>query len=75
MLPFLSLLYLYFGQEGVAHNFLRKFILQRYFNPVWVYAKNKNAFWVYSLPATTRVTKTCKANGTMTSKDIILTGV
>jgi hypothetical protein len=41
---------------------------------VWIYAKKKNVFWVYSLPSTTRVSKNCKVNGTTTSKDLILTG-
>jgi hypothetical protein len=58
----------------VAHDFCRKVILRENFKPVWIYAKNKNAFWVYSLPSTTRVTKNCKVNGTTMSKDFILTG-
>jgi hypothetical protein len=65
---------LYFGQSKVAYTFCRKFILQENFKPVWIYANNKNAFWVYSLPAPTRVTKTCKVNGTTRSKDMMLAG-
>jgi hypothetical protein len=65
---------LYFGQINVAYTLCRKLILQENFKPVWIYAKNKNAFWVYSLPAPTRVTKTCKVNGTTKSNDMMLTG-
>jgi hypothetical protein len=65
---------LYFGHSKVAYILCRKLILQENFKPVWIYAKNKNAFWVYSLPAPTRVTKTCKVNGTTRSNDIMLTG-
>jgi hypothetical protein len=51
---------LYFGQDKVVHDFCRKLILQENFKPLWIYARNKNASWVYSLPSTTRVTKNCK---------------
>jgi hypothetical protein len=65
---------LYFGQEGIVHNFCKKLILQKNFKPIWIYAKNKNSFWIYSLPTTTHLTKTCKINGTSTTKDLVLTG-
>ncbi|KDR16988.1 hypothetical protein L798_09317 [Zootermopsis nevadensis] len=65
---------LYFGQDEVAHDFCRKLILRPNFKPVWIYAKGKMPFWVYSLPTSTRVTKTCKVNGTNYSKDMILNG-
>jgi hypothetical protein len=35
---------IYFGQEGIVHNFCKKLILQKNFKPVWIYAKNKKFF-------------------------------
>jgi hypothetical protein len=55
---------LYFGQAEFAHQNCRKFILQENFNPVWLHVKGIHPFWIYSLPSTIVVTKSCKINGT-----------
>jgi hypothetical protein len=65
---------LYFGQINYVHEFCRKFILGTYFNPVWLHVKSHYPFWVYSLPSSIMVTKTCKPNGTTTSTSIELMG-
>jgi hypothetical protein len=55
---------LYFGQAEFVHQNCRKFILQKNFTPVWLHVKGIYPFWIYSLPSTIVVTKSCKINGT-----------
>jgi hypothetical protein len=43
---------------------LSEIFLKENFNPVWLHAKGIYPFWIYSLPSTIVVTKSCKINGT-----------
>jgi hypothetical protein len=63
---------LYFGQTDFAHKFCRKLILTGKFNPVWIQAKGSHPFWIYSLPSSIIVTKTCKMNDTTHSSNMEL---
>jgi hypothetical protein len=63
---------LYFGQTDFSHKLCRKLILTGKFNPVWIQAKGSHPFWIYSLPSSIIVTKTCKMNGTTHSSNMEL---
>jgi hypothetical protein len=63
---------LYFGQTDFAHKFCWKLILTEKFNLVWIQAKGSHPFWIYSLPSSIIVTKTCKVNGTTHSSNVEL---
>jgi hypothetical protein len=56
-----------------VYRYCKRQILLPNFKPVWIYAKNTIAFWVYSLPSPTKVTKTCK-NKDNPTKDLMLSG-
>jgi hypothetical protein len=64
---------LYFGQNAEVYRYGKRQILFPNFEPVWIYAKSTIAFWVYSLPSPTKVTKTCK-NKDNPTKDLMLSG-
>jgi hypothetical protein len=63
---------LYFGQTEFVHQNCRKFILQENFTPVWLHVKGIHPFWIYSLPSTIAVTKSCKIHGTAQSSTLKL---
>jgi hypothetical protein len=62
----------YFGQVEFAHQNCRKIILRENFNPVWLHVKGIHPFWIYSLPSTIVVTKSCKTNRTTQSSTLTL---
>jgi hypothetical protein len=51
---------LYFGKHDLAHEHCNKVILRKDFKPVWIHQKGIPTFWIYSLPAPIKITKTCK---------------
>jgi hypothetical protein len=65
---------LYFGKHDLAHEHCNKIILRKDFKPVWIHQKGIPNFWIYSLPAPIKVTKTCKIKGITNSIDIDLEG-
>jgi len=65
---------LYFGKHDLAHEHCNKIILRKAFKPVWIHHKGTPSFWIYSLPMSVKVTKTCRVNGTMRGTDLDLKG-
>lgn len=65
---------LYFGKHELAHKHCNKVVPQKTFKLVWIPYKVTPSFWIYSLPVSIKVTKTCRVNGTMRSTDINLKG-
>jgi hypothetical protein len=65
---------LYFGKHDLAHEHCDKVILREDFKPVWIHQKGIPNFWIYSLPAPIKVTKTYKVKGITNSIDVDLEG-
>jgi uncharacterized protein YoxC len=61
---------LYFGKHDLAHEHCNKVILRKHFKPVWIHYKGTPRFWIYSLPMSIKITKTCRRNGTIESVDL-----
>jgi hypothetical protein len=66
---------LYFGKHALAHEHCNKITLRKTFKPVWILYKGTPSFWIYSLPLSMKVTKTCRINGTIRSTDLHIEGV
>ena len=66
---------LYFGKSELAHENCNKVIIRKTFKPVWIHYKGTQSFWIYSLPVSMKVTKTCTANGTSTDIDLEGAGI
>ena len=63
---------LYSGKSELASEHCSKVILRKTSKPVWMHYKGTLSFWIYSLPVSMKVTKTCRVNGTTRSTDIDL---
>ena len=61
---------LYFGKHELAHEHCNKIILRKNFKPVWIHYKGTPSFWIYSLPMSMKITKTCRSNGTVSGTDM-----
>jgi hypothetical protein len=66
---------LYFGKHNLAHEHCDKVILRRNFKPVWIHYKGTPSFFIHSLHMSTKITKTCRVNGTMRSTDMTIEGI
>jgi len=65
---------LYFGKHDMAHEHCNKVILRKTFKPVWIHYKGNSNFWIYVLPASVKIAKSCRINGTMKSTDVEIEG-
>ena len=65
---------LYFGKNKFAHEHCDKIILRKDFKPVWIHYKGIPRFWIYSLPMSVKITKTCRRNGTIKCFDLEIEG-
>jgi len=43
-------------------------------NPLWIHYEGTPIFWIYRLPTSTKITKSCKVEGTTRSTDIDIEG-
>jgi hypothetical protein len=59
-----------FGKNKMAHEYCNKINLKRDFKQVWIHHKGAPNFWIYRLPTSIKITKTCRYNGTSNSVDL-----
>jgi hypothetical protein len=65
---------LYFGKHDLAHEHCNKIILRKPLSK-YGYTIRDTSFWIYSLPMSMKITKTCRINGTVRSTDVDIEGV
>jgi hypothetical protein len=65
---------LYLGKHELAREHCNKITLRKKFKPVWIHYKGIPSFWIYRLPTSINITKTCQNNGTIKSIDMEIEG-
>jgi hypothetical protein len=61
---------LYFRKNKMAHEHCNKIVLRKDFKPAWLHQKGVPSVWIYSLPTSIKITKTCRYNGTIKTVDL-----
>lgn len=58
----------------MAHEHCNKIILRKDFKPVWIHYNCIPRFWIYCLPMSVKITKTCRNNRKIKSFDLEIEG-